>query len=290
MYAIIAHGGAGKHPEKEKAKKGMKKAIKRGEKYLKNKKNILKSVEETVKVLEDLPTFNSGKGSVLTRDGEIKMDACIADSKPKIGAVANIEDIRHPISLAHDVLEKTNHVFIGGKEATNWARKLGYQEFNPFTKRRIKERKKKLEKNKLNKNKSSELKDTVGAVAINKEGKLAAATSTGGKSLKKNGRIGDSPLFGAGTYVDKNVASSATGDGESIIKTLLTKKIAYLRKNNYLKESLKQALEEFKNEAPKNASCGIISVDKDYNISYTKNTRDMPVAYTKKNSKIKVSI
>lgn len=290
MYSIIVHGGAGEHKDEKKAKKGIYEAAKKGKIALEKNNNALDAVEESIKVLEDNEHFNAGKGSALTLDGEIKMDACIATSEKEIGAVTNIRDIRHPISFARKVLEKTDHVFLGGEEATKLAIELGLEKSNPYTHQRIKQRKNKLEERESSS--CEKLSDTVGAVVIDKSGCLVSGTSTGGKTLKLNGRIGDSPIFGAGTYVDENIAASATGDGEAIIKNLVTKSVSEeFKKRKDLDESVEVSIGKLDDETSDNkGSCGVISVDENYNISFDKNTKHLPVAYTKQGKKIKTSI
>ncbi|PTD93851.1 asparaginase [archaeon SCG-AAA382B04] len=284
MYSIIVHGGAGEHKNTKEAKKGVIRAVKKGENTLKECKNPIKSVEESIKVLEEDINFNAGRGSVLTKKGEIKMDASIANSKKEIGAVANITDIKHPISLAKKIMKNKDHLLLGGKQATKHAIELGLETSNPYTKKRIKEWQEKKEQ----KNPPYSLSDTVGAVAINNKGKIAAGTSTGGKSLKQDGRIGDSPLFGAGTYVNKDIGASATGTGEGIIKSLLTSKVyeKYNKEKN-LRKAIKKSIEEHtKHISKKINSCGVIAIDKKYNISFNKNTTHLPVAYTKEGEEI----
>lgn len=287
MYALIAHGGAGQYDDTKKAREGIKKAVKKGEKTLKKKKGSLKAVEDTIRELEDIKIFNAGNGSALTKEGEIEMDASLVTSNKKIGSVANIKDIKHPITLAKYVLKQTEHVFMGGEGINRLAEKEGFKKRNPYTKKRIEERKEKLRKISV-KEKSL---DTVGAVAIDQREKLVAGTSTGGISLKMEGRVGDSPLFGAGTYADKETAFSATGHGESIIKTLLTKKASKLTKKYGLKTGLKKSIEELENmvEEKKNP-CGMISINNNYEFWHEKNTKHLPVAMVKKDEKIETRI
>lgn len=301
MYSIIVHGGAGEHDDPKKAKKGVLKALSKGKETIKKTNNPIKAVEESINILEDLRSFNAGKGSVLTLDGEIKMDACIASSDNKIGAITNVEDIRHPIRFAKKILKNTDHVLVGGKNTEKLIEKLNIEKSNPYTLKRIKERKKRLKDINtdlsdlktalIEYNDNFSISDTVGAVAINDNQKLCAGTSTGGKPLKLNGRIGDSPIYGAGTYADKNIAASATGDGEGIIKSLLTKKLAIKHnKTKDLSNSIERTIKEHENIVKeKNKLCGIIAIDKKYNISFNKNTDHLPIAYAK-NDEIKTTI
>lgn len=235
-YVLMVHGGAGAVSNNEAYREGMKRALQEGERILQSGGSALDAVERSVSVLEDDPVFNAGKGSVLNEDGEVEMDASIMEGKTlHAGAVAGVRGVKNPVSLARAVMEKTQHVFLIGDGAMAFAKSIGAPHMpNEYflTDARIKQlaEAKKSDHVVLDHSSVSEKKyGTVGAVARDKNGMLAAATSTGGIVNKKFGRVGDTPLIGAGTYADNTTcAVSATGFGEQFIRTVLAKTIADL--------------------------------------------------------------
>lgn len=254
---LVIHGGAGKVRNADAMRIGMAKALEAALQC----SNALDAVEEAVKVLEDDPNFNAGTGSVLNRKGEVEMDAMIATGSGKIGGVAAIKYVKNPISVARKVMENTEHVLIVGEGATHYARKIGFPYHNPITKERLEKWKDLIQERKV-----EYFLETVGAVAYDGED-FVAATSTGGLWLKLPGRVGDTPLFGAGTYASRNGAASATGHGESIIANM----VAYRAVENNLEamQSAKMAIG--------NIRAGVILVKKD-GIGYAYNTEMMPLA------------
>lgn len=233
---IVAHGGAGTIPKeiKPKAAEGIREATKIGYELLSNGSSALDAVEATVKSLEDNPNFNAGRGSVLTMDETIEEDAMIMDGKTlRIGGVMGIQNYLHPIAISRAILEHDNHIFYAGQGADIIAKKYG---FNPVsvddlsTERRREQLKHFKEKASANPImfdiEKTEKYGTVGAVALDDQGNVASATSTGGITGKKIGRIGDTPIPGAGTFADNNIAISATGVGEFIIRSMLASRIA----------------------------------------------------------------
>lgn len=240
-YSIAIHGGAGTilrssmTPEKENAyKKGLEDAILAGESILKKGGSSLNAVEAAVRSLEDNPLFNAGKGSVFTNEGKNEMDAGIMTGKDLMaGAVAGVQNIKNPISLARAVMEKSEHVFLSGLGAMEFAKKNNI-EFMPdeyfFTQARYEQLQKAKESGSIVMDHNDEKKfGTVGAVALDLMGNLAAATSTGGMTNKKHGRIGDTPIIGAGTYANnKTCAISCTGHGEFFIRSVVAYDISCL--------------------------------------------------------------
>ncbi|MFX1485526.1 MAG: isoaspartyl peptidase/L-asparaginase family protein [Promethearchaeota archaeon] len=241
-YSIIVHGGAGTvTPERsEEAKKGVLAALQKASSLLAEGRDAVTAVEESVKMMEDNPNFNAGKGSTLTIDGRVQMGACIMDGKTlDVGAVALVSNVRYPISLARIVMRETDHVLITGDFAEHLAKKFELETSDPLTNKSV-ERWKQL-REKFMKGELSYLKKnpklmkmfprlvqlgTVGAVAIDNDGNLAAATSTGGIPLKLPNRIGDTPQVGCGTYADNaSGAVSATGVGEVIARVCLAKTV-----------------------------------------------------------------
>ena len=224
-YAVAIHGGAGAikkeniSSEKEKAIKAkLNEAMNEAEKVLKDDGKAVDAVEAAIHVLEKSPLFNAGKGSVLTADGEVEMDASIMRGEDKnAGAVAGVRNIKSPISAAKKVMNESKHVMFARKGAEKFAFEQGMDSVpNEYfiTQERWKRYKKKHPEAK-----EPDKFGTVGCVVLDKEGNLAAGTSTGGMSEKKYGRVGDSPIIGAGTYAhNETVAVSATGHGEYFIR------------------------------------------------------------------------
>lgn len=238
-FVIVIHGGAGAikkenmTPELEKQYTDkLNEALKAGYDLLKNRGKSLDAVEAAIKVMEDSPLFNAGKGSVFTHEGKNEMDAAIMDGKTlKAGAVAGVTTIRNPIEGARAVMDKTPHVMLAGSGADQFAKEQGLKTESPEYFRdetRWKQFQKVKQKEEIKLDHSSDTTGsinpsesfvdkkfgTVGAVALDREGNLATATSTGGMTNKRYGRIGDSPIIGAGTYANnKTCAVSCTGHG-----------------------------------------------------------------------------
>lgn len=219
--AILVHGGAGRAPENEDAaqcrREGCLAAARKGWSALAAGASALDAVEAAVIVLEDDPEFNAGTGSVLNRDGRVETDAAIMDGTTlAAGAVGAVSGIGNPIRLARRVMEKSSHVLLAGAGAEAFAREQGFEFVDPTSLATERQRLRWRERH-----------GTVGAVARDAQGRLAAATSTGGIFMKLPGRIGDTPLVGCGTYADRHAAASATGDGEAIIRLTLARLAAF---------------------------------------------------------------
>ena len=228
-WRLVIHGGAGViersklTPEKDRAiRAGLDRSLAAGSKVLASGGSALDAVEAAVRVLEDDPNFNAGKGSVFTWDGTNELDASIMDGRTRAaGAVSGVTATKNPISLARTVMEKSEHVFLSGKGADRFSVEQGLEQVPPdyFA---TPERRRQLEEVKTKKVSALEVEykyGTVGAVALDSKGHVAAATSTGGMTGKRWGRVGDSPLIGAGTYADDRAcAVSATGWGEFFIR------------------------------------------------------------------------
>jgi len=290
-FIIVVHGGAGRiRPEsREKALRGVKKAAKTGFDVLCKGGSALDAVEEAVKIMEDDPTFNAGIGSTLTIDGKIEMDASIMDGKTlNAGSVAMITNIKHPVTLARIVMEETDHVLVAGKFAEKLAEKFNLEKCNPVTEHRLKiwkEYKAMLIKGEyqyLPKTTSlikllPELAaDTVGAVARDQDGNLAAATSTGGLTLKLPGRIGDTPLIGCGNYADNEAgAASATGIGEVAIRLVLAKTVCDFMRNGLTAQKAVEKGIELVKTRQNNLPMGIIAVDKYGNPGISHNSESL---------------
>lgn len=294
---IVVHGGAGTwHPERSQAGiEGAKYAAKTGFDILQNDGSAVDSVMEAVAVMEDDGAFNAGYGSSLNIEKGVEMEASIMEGKTlRAGAVGLLEDIKNPVRLARIVMEKTDHVFVVGKGAEKLAKIFKLQRRNPITELRLKyheqQRKAMLEgKSELPKlyelvkthPEMFEL-ETVGAVALDKDGNVAAATSTGGFPLKLSGRIGDSPLIGCGTYADnQSGACSATGVGEVAIRLALAKTVCnYMEKGMRAQDSVENAI-KLVNTRITNVynSMGLIAVDNKGRIGAAHNSPNLCWAY-----------
>ncbi|MBO8174530.1 MAG: isoaspartyl peptidase/L-asparaginase [Thermococcus sp.] len=296
MVAIIVHGGAGTIKKEEKIPKaieGVREAALAGWKELK-RGSALDAVEEAIKALEDNPVFNAGTGSVLTLDGKVEMDAAIMRGKTlEAGAVASIWGVKNPISVARKVMEKTDHVLLVGEGALKFARIMGFEEYDPTTEERIEQWKKLREKllkegtipywkkiSELIKEYPEVLRSTVGAVAFDGE-EIVAGTSTGGVFLKIFGRVGDTPIIGAGTYANEFAGASCTGLGEVAIKLSLAKTAVDFVRLGLSAQKASEAAIELATKYFGKDTMGIIMIDREGNVGFAKNTKHMSVAYLK---------
>jgi len=244
MDVLIAHGGASHRED-------LKKIV---EKYAFNaieEENALNAVIKAVMLMEDDPEFNAGTGSNMRLDGSIQMDAAVMVPND-FGAVINIEYVKNPVLVARDVMLRSPHMILAGDGVLKFARKLGYEYYDPSTEEAIKRRERVLQKLKNGEIPSyyhpqflaEFLGDTVGAVArIN--GEFAAAVSTGGTSLTLRGRVGDSPIIGAGIYCGKKGAVVATGIGEEIMRRMLSFRIYHRIGEKCLEEICREEIEKF---------------------------------------------
>ncbi|MFD1035183.1 isoaspartyl peptidase/L-asparaginase family protein [Sphingomonas hankookensis] len=236
-WTLLVHGGAGiltrdtvSAETDAAARAGLDAALSAGGAVLSGGGSALDAVEAAVRVLEDDPTFNSGRGAVLTFDGAIELDAAIMDGRDRnAGAVAGVTRSRHPVTLARAVMEHSPHVLLAGTGADTFATEQGVEQVDPdwFM---TPERRAQLDAMKADPDNWFDVDmkyGTVGAVAVDGGGHVAAATSTGGVTAKRWGRVGDSPLIGAGTYADDRAcAMSATGSGEFFIRVGVGHEIA----------------------------------------------------------------
>lgn len=290
---LVLHGGAGAErkkltPEKEAACRAvLEEALRKGYAVLKEGGSSEEAVIASVVVLEDSPLFNAGRGGALTRDGTVELDASLMVGKTGLaGAVANVHGVRNPILLAQKVMLRTPHVLMIGQGAEDLARqeKLQFEAPEWFITPEQKERLERAKKKDLPKGAYvpvpgrdlSLLFGTVGAVALDREGNLAAATSTGGLAGKLPGRVGDSPLIGSGTYAEKDVcAVSCTGHGEFFIRNAVAYDVAARMK--YANASLTDAAQAIVNDKLKklDARGGLIAVDAKGNVATPFNSEGM---------------
>jgi beta-aspartyl-peptidase (threonine type) len=229
-WSLAIHGGAGgpgpdgyTGEQRAQLHAGLGAALAAGAGVLDAGGSSLDAVEAVLVVMEDSPWFNAGRGAVFTHDGRNELDASIMDGHSgRAGAVAGVTRVKNPIRLARLVMERTAHVLLAGPGAEAFAREQGIELVEPsyfHTERRWNELQKKLEEEKAAQRGARQAYyGTVGAVARDKQGRLAAATSTGGMTNKRHGRVGDSPIIGAGTFADARCAVSATGHGEYFIR------------------------------------------------------------------------
>ena len=236
-WKLVIHGGAGGIDRSRIGKEldgeiraALERALQAGETILASGGSALDAVEAAVRVLEDEPHFNAGRGSVFTYEGKIELDAAVMDGRDRsAGAVTGVTTARHPVSLARAVLEKSEHVLLSGDGATEFARQAGIEQVD-CDYFETPERRRQLEEFKAGRLSALGVEykyGTVGAVALDSSGNLAAATSTGGMTAKRWGRIGDSPLVGAGTYADnRSAAVSSTGSGEFFIRAVAAHQLA----------------------------------------------------------------
>jgi beta-aspartyl-peptidase (threonine type) len=292
-YTIVIHGGAGtidkSMPDsiKQLYLNSLSEALKIGFSILQNNGTSLDAVENVIKYFETNPLFNAGIGSVYTSDGTHEMDASIMDGRDlSCGAVAGVKHVPHPISLARFVMEKSPHVLLAYDGAEKFAEKMGIklvpQSFfdTPERYKQWQEYKKKLE---------LENHGTVGCVALDKFGNLAAGTSTGGMTGKLPGRIGDSPLIGDGTYANnKTCAVSCTGWGEKFIKHTVAYNVSALME--YKRMTLKQAAQDVIYTQLQPGDGGLIAVDKDGNYTAPFNTSGMFRGAATSSGKFEVNI
>jgi beta-aspartyl-peptidase (threonine type) len=290
MISLVIHGGAGTilrenmTVEKEAAyKNALQEALHSGYKILEENGSALDAVEAAIKSLEDCPLFNAGRGAVFTSKGEHELDASIMDGKTmEAGAVAAVQGVKNPISLARLVMEKSGHVFLAGKGAEEFAKmnntefcdpQYFYDEFRYQQWQEIKD----TDSFQLDHSKKDERKfGTVGAVALDAFGNIAAGTSTGGMTNKKFGRVGDSPVIGAGTYADNYVCGvSCTGSGEFFIRAVVAYDVVCQMRYNNLSlneachETIHQRLTAIKGDG------GLIAIDSEGNICMDFNTEGM---------------
>ena len=297
-FTIVIHGGAGTilkknmTPEKEAAYKAtIEEAIRVGYEILKNGGTSLDAVTKTINIMEDSPLFNAGKGAVFTNAGTNEHDASIMDGKTlNAGASAGTTTVKNPIDLARAIMDHSPHVMLSGKGADTFAEEQDLQIVDPsyfYTEHRFKalQKIKGSEKIELDHDAKAafydpDIKDsqfgTVGCVALDKDGNLAAGTSTGGMTNKRWGRVGDAPIIGAGTYANNNTcAVSSTGWGEYFIRAMVAHDISALME--YREMSLKDAAYEVIHNkvGGLGGDGGIVAIDKNGNIAMEFNTAGM---------------
>lgn len=269
--SIIVHGGAGRGPTGPTG--GRQSVLDRAAAEGLRGRSAVDMVERAIRVLEDHPIFDAGTGAVLTLDGECELDACLMTHDGRVGAVAGLRRTRHPISVARAVMEKTDHHLLVGAGATRFARLMGHADHDPRTPERVTVWKKLRDDLRRGKDgpdfrfwkrmsrwqKAYGLFETVGACAIDGRGRFVAATSTGGIWMKLPGRVGDSPIPGAGTCANPFGAISMTGHGEGVMRHCLGRHAVELMRRMPCQAALDATA---KYALAHGVECGIIGVDR----------------------------
>ena len=300
---LVIHGGAGvikkdMDPATQKAVRGaLTNALEHGYAQLKAGKPALDAVTAAITVLEDDPHFNAGKGAVFNHDGKNELDASIMDGATlRAGGVANVHRVKNPILLARAVMERSPHVLMFGDGAEDFAKTQGIDLVDPkyfWTEKRWQELQQALKEDAAGQHADAEKEGhfgTVGAVALDKAGHLAAGTSTGGMTDKRFGRVGDSPIIGAGTYANAGCAVSGTGWGEYYLRTVAAHEICM--RVTEMHQPLKEAAEYVINkEIPKlGGDGGAIVLGADGEFATPFNTEGMFRGWVGKDGKIHVAI
>jgi beta-aspartyl-peptidase (threonine type) len=305
MFAIAIHGGAGtvaRHLLNEAKQKeyeaGLQAALDAGYKILEEGGTSVDAVVEAVRTLEDCPLFNAGKGAVFNHEGKHEMDASLMDgSNRTAGAVSGVKNVKNPVVLAKAIMEKSEHVFLVGDGAEIFAKQHGIV-FEPddyfHDDFRYAQYKEALEADRiqLDHSASGDRKfSTVGAVALDKNGNISAATSTGGMTNKKFGRVGDTPMIGAGTYASNETCGvSCTGHGELFIRQVVAHQVHSMMK--YAHISLQDACDQvvMKDLVEIEGEGGLVAVDKDCNIVFSFNSAGMYRGFKKSDGSGEIAI
>ena len=311
IFRLIVHGGAGTilpsvmTPKlEEDYREGLKSSLHTGYSILAEGGSSLLAVEAAVKSLEDNPLFNAGKGAVFTHDKKHQLDASIMDGKTlKAGAVAGVTNIKNPVNLALKVLSESEYVMLTGEGAEQFAAKHGVKQVESsyyFTDFRYQQLLQIIDSDKIQLDHNVEVPvvlennkkyGTVGAVALDMEGNLAAATSTGGLTNKRFGRVGDSPIIGAGTYANNQTcAISATGQGETFIRNVVAYDISchMAYKGFSLKNACQEVISKIHIQDPE---CGgVIGIDAEGNYCFEFNTQGMYRGFILENGSFETSI
>ena len=294
---LIVHGGAWNIPAAYHAAHlaGVRAAVEQTYPHLLDGGSALDAVEMAVQILESDPTFDAGRGAFLNAIGEVELDAIIMDGRSlDFGAVAALQNILHPVSVARKVMERTEHNLLAGAGALRFARNVGFEELQPES--LLTERE--LEffqqiRNDPGFRTHHPFKegpgDTVGAVALDRDGNLAVATSTGGTARKLPGRVGDCPIVGAGAYADNELgAVSATGWGESIMKVLLSKTVCDTFAEQQAMAAARKGIEILARKV--NGLGGVIGINTAGEYAWAHNTPYMAMAYWQVDGVVQASI
>ncbi|MCE2991043.1 MAG: isoaspartyl peptidase/L-asparaginase [Nitrosomonadaceae bacterium] len=294
--ALVVHGGAGSwRPGSDAdAIAGTTAAVAAGRKILEAGGSALDAACAAAVILEDNPIFNAGTGAVLNYDGEVEFDACVmVANAAQVGAVSALKRVKNPILVARQVMEETDHVMLTGEGALRFARVMGHADHDPITPARLEDWRSKRETLDIGVGRDAKgsmkiraflrkhpeyAGGTIGAVALDANGVLCAATSTAGVTLKLPGRVGDTPLPGAGTFADAFAASSATGTGEYVIRSLSCRAISQgVADGKSLDASVAAVLAQMTRDF--DADVGFIGIDRHGNVAAQHSTAHMPHAW-----------
>lgn len=287
MWAIAIHGGAGTidpdtpPAQRQAYEESLTRALVRGRDLLASGASALDVCEQVVRVLEDDPLFNAGKGAVFNELGQHELDASIMDGATlRCGAVASVRTVKNPVSLARHVMNKTRHVLLMGDGAEKFADSVGVERvpnnyFDTERRRRVLEEvlREREATGALEASEPRHRYGTVGCVVRDRDGRLAAATSTGGLTGKRWGRVGDTPILGAGNYANADVAVSCTGTGEEFIRHGVAREVA--ARVRLGGQTLAVATHEVVHQVLRPDDGGLIAVDKRGNIATPFNTTGM---------------
>jgi L-asparaginase / beta-aspartyl-peptidase len=270
-YGLVVHGGAGVWDADVRADavRGVRAAAAVASGILAAGGAAIDAVVAAVVALEDDPLFNAGTGACLNLDGEVEMDAQVMVGEGLwAGGIAALQRVRNPVLVARRVMERTGNVMLSGAGALRFARAMGFDDYDPVT-----PRSRARWRDRLN-----ELGGTVGAVARDTKGRLAGATSTGGVALKLPGRVGDTPVPGAGNYATSFAAAPATGHGELMLRCLATKRVCdWIERGLTAQAAVDRVLAEMADTV--GADAGLIAVDRDGRTGVAHGTAQMPFAY-----------
>jgi beta-aspartyl-peptidase (threonine type) len=290
MLGIIVHGGAGTWREEDlpAASEGLRRAASAGFEVLVRGRSALDACQTAIMVLEDDPGFNAGTGCVLNLEGVAELDAALMDGAGRAGAVGGLQRTKNPIAVARAVLERTDHVLLVGDGAQRFAFACGFPDVDPVTEHaRSRWRRQSQELQSGGRPERARLqaflhehpeyqRGTVGCVVVDRQGIPAAGGSTGGVPLKLPGRIGDTPVLGAGLYASASGGACATGEGEDILRAVLSYcVVAMMDAGLPPQEAVKRAL----SEGSARPRAGMIALSVDGRVGFATNTRHIPVAY-----------
>ncbi len=288
---IICHGGAGVIDDKPAAAAGLTEAIEEGYRLLRQSASCIEAVVTAVRIMEDNPLFNCGTGSSLTADGVAEMDASVMTQDGRFGAVCGLVRVKNPILVAHKVMTETDHLLLCGEGAVEFARRMGFEEYDVVTDRARARLAKVLQEGSPYfprmlgrpsaeasvRNQESDVNlGTAGAVAIDKRGNLAVATSSGGICGRMRGRVGDSAILGAGTYAAPSGAVTCTGHGEEIMRRMLAKDIVDRMMTMPASVALTLVMSEARR---RKLRVGVVGFDARGGICYGHTTPDMAWGY-----------
>ena len=298
-YALVIHGGAGVMDQKSMTPEiqamylnVLNRVLSVGDSVLSHGGTSMDAVEKAIVIMEDSPLFNAGKGAVFTHNSLVELDASVMEGQSlKAGAIAAVRDIKNPIRVARAVMEKSEHVLLNGSGASQFAKEQGFEPVDNsyfYTEKRRQSLQELLKQER--EATTNDKHGTVGCVALDSYGNIAAGTSTGGMTNKKYGRIGDSPIIGAGTYANNETGGfSCTGHGEYYIRLGFSRDISALME--YKKLSVQEACREEVGKLTKlGGTGGVIGLDKNGNIAMEFNTEGMFRGYIKSDGEKGVAI